>query len=48
MIGLVKLFVSGLGLSSMNSLGSELGFGLGSALGTLLGAGLEWLGLELV
>ena len=30
---LIKLFVSGLGLSSLNSLGSELGFELGSALG---------------
>ena len=48
MLGLVKLIVSGLGLSSMNSLGSELGFGLGSALGTRLGTRLEWLGLELV
>ena len=29
-----KLFVSGLDLSSLFSLGSKLGFGLGSALGT--------------
>ena len=43
-----KLIVTGLGLSSMNSLGTELGFGLGSALGTRLGTSLEWLVLELV
>ena len=40
-----KLIVTGLGLSSMNSLGTELGFGLGAALGTRLGTSLEWLGL---
>ena len=34
MLGLVKLVVSGLGLSTKNSLGSALGFGLGSAIGT--------------
>ena len=38
----------GLGLSSMNSLGSELGFGLDSALGTLLRTSGGWLGLGLV
>ena len=45
---LVKLFVSGLDLSSLYSLGSELGFGLGSALGTQLGTRFEWLEIELV
>ena len=45
---MVKLIVSRLGLSSMNSLGSELGFKFGSALGTRIGTSLEWLGLELV
>ena len=44
---LVKLFVSGLGLSSMNSLGSKHGFGLGSALGTPPEPRFEWLELEL-
>ena len=48
MLGLGKLIVIGLGLSSMNSLDSEHGFGLGSALGTRLGASLGWLGMELV
>ena len=48
MLGLGKLIGTGLGLSSMNSLGSELGFGLGSTLGTRLGTSLEWLGLKLV
>ena len=37
MLGLGKLIVIGLGLSSMNSLNSEPGFGLGSTLGTRLG-----------
>ena len=40
------LFVQG--LSSLNLLGSELGFGLGSALGTRLGTRLDGLELELV
>ena len=48
MLGLGKLIVIRLGLSSMNSFGLELGFGLGSALGTRPGASLGWLGLELV
>ena len=48
MLGLSKLNGTGLGLSSMNLLGSELGFGLGSALGTPLGTRLEWLLLEMV
>ena len=48
MLGLGKLIGTGQGLSSMNSLGSELGFGLGSTLGTRLGTSLEWLVLELV
>ena len=48
MLGLVKLVVSGLDLSLMNSLDTELGFGLGSALGTRLGTRLDWLDLELV
>ena len=41
-----RLFVSGLDLS-LNSLGSEVGFGLGSALGTLFGAILDWLDVKL-
>ena len=45
---LVKLFVSGLDLSSLYSLGSELGYGLGLALYTRLRTRLERLGLELV
>ena len=45
---LVKLFVSGLGISLLNSLGSERWVGLGSALGTWPGTSLGWLELEFV